>query len=311
MTEPAAGMEERVRTALREAALGLPEATAPAMRHPVSPRGSAPRLLIAAGTAVAVIAIAVAAVVVTGSGHTSKPGAGAPVMVAASRLPTLEADVLVFMRVDATQAQIDAVNSQVRRSRAISAFTFLDKQAALAEFRQIYRNNPDLTRNVTADALPESFRLLVPNCGAQQSLIDQLSRQSGADRIQPGAGLPHDIAARLAYRQSLPPDRIDGHCGYHQPKGPAVATLTITALPTLTFDSQHYTVRSGIVEITLATGGGIHQLAFDDSKYRGFVLTAPSGPTRGKVQLKPGTYTIYDPILGHRQAGEQATIKVT
>jgi hypothetical protein len=273
-------------------------------------RRSVPRLLIAAGTAVAVIAIAVAAAVVTGSGH-SKIGAGGPVMVPVSRLRTLEADVLIFMRVDATQAQIDAVNREVRRSGAIGAFTFLDKQAALADFRGIYRNDPDLIRNVTADALPESFRLVLRHCGTQQNLIARLSRQPGADSVQPGAGLPHAVAARLADPLSLPPDRIDGHCGYHQPTGPVVATLPITALPTLAFDSQRYTVRSGIVEITLATGGGMHQLAFDDSRYRGFVLTAPNGPIRGKIQLKPGTYTIYDPIPGHRQAGEQATIKVT
>lgn len=49
-------------------------------------------------------------------------------------------------------------------------------------------------------------------------------------------------------------------------------------------------------------------LVFDDPQFRGFELAVPEAPVRGKIKLKPGTYTIYCSIPGHRQAGEQATI---
>ena len=74
---------------------------------------------------------------------------------------------------------------------------------------------------------------------------------------------------------------------------------------------SRYTVQAGIIEITLASRVGTAELAFDDPRLRGFRLIAPTGPTRGKVNLRRGTYVIYDPIPGHRQAGEQALITVT
>jgi plastocyanin len=98
--------------------------------------------------------------------------------------------------------------------------------------------------------------------------------------------------------------------GYQQPAGAAVATLKVTAEPTLKFDSTSYTVKAGIVEIQYIDGGGTHTLNFDspDPKLAGFQLNVPGGPTKLKADLAPGTYTIYCAIPGHRAAGMHATV---
>jgi hypothetical protein len=98
---------------------------------------------------------------------------------------------------------------------------------------------------------------------------------------------------------------------YHQPTGAPVATLEVDALPSLSFQAKDFTVPAGIVKINYIDIGGTHTLVFDNPKLSGFKLSVPDGPTSGKVQLQPGTYTIYCTIPGHRQAGEQATITVT
>ena len=96
--------------------------------------------------------------------------------------------------------------------------------------------------------------------------------------------------------------------GLVNPKGPAVATLQVQAFPALHFQATQFTVKAGIVDIQYVSEGGNHTLAIDDPKYASFLLMAPGGPTSAKVLLKPGSYTIYCTVPGHRQAGMQATV---
>jgi plastocyanin len=91
------------------------------------------------------------------------------------------------------------------------------------------------------------------------------------------------------------------------PAGPAKATLEVHALPTLKFNATQYTVPAGIVSIHYISDGGSHTLAIDDPKYTSFLLQVPPA-ANGKVLLKPGTYTIYCTIAGHRAAGMHATL---
>ena len=65
----------------------------------------------------------------------------------------------VFMNVDATQPQIADVRAQLRDDPLVKSFRFLSKQDALEEFKRIFRKDPDLAKNITADALPTSFRV--------------------------------------------------------------------------------------------------------------------------------------------------------
>ena len=67
----------------------------------------------------------------------------------------------IFMNVDATQEQIDDVRSALERRPAdVKSFRFFDKDAAFEEFKRIFRKDPDLVKNITADALPTSFRIV-------------------------------------------------------------------------------------------------------------------------------------------------------
>ena len=78
----------------------------------------------------------------------------------------------IFMNVDATQQQISTVRSALDKDPDVKSFKFFDKKAALEEFKRIFRKDPDLVKNITADALPTSFRI-VPNRAEQTNAIQR------------------------------------------------------------------------------------------------------------------------------------------
>ena len=99
--------------------------------------------------------------------------------------------------------------------------------------------------------------------------------------------------------------------GFKQPAGPPINTLEVDAIgSSLSFQAKEFTVPAGINQINYIDKGGTHTLLFTDPKFSGFQLAVPQGPKTGKVDLKPGTYTIYCNIPGHRAAGMQATVTV-
>jgi plastocyanin len=102
-----------------------------------------------------------------------------------------------------------------------------------------------------------------------------------------------------------------GGSSYKEPTGPAETTLTIKG-GNFFFDPENAEVPAGIVAIKMESEGGLHTLVFDDDKVPGFKLEAGSGESDElKVDLKPGRYTIYCDIPGHREAGMEGTITVT
>ena len=102
-----------------------------------------------------------------------------------------------------------------------------------------------------------------------------------------------------------------GSSSYKQPKGPAQTTLDIKG-GNFFFDPKNSDAPAGVDAIKLESEGGQHTLVFDGGKVPGFKLEASSGKSDElKVDLKPGKYTIYCDIPGHREAGMEGTITAT
>ncbi len=101
-----------------------------------------------------------------------------------------------------------------------------------------------------------------------------------------------------------------GGSSYKQPKGSAQKTLDIKG-GNFFFDPKSSELPAGVDAIKLESEGGTHTLVFDKGKVPGFQLEASSGKSDElKVDLKPGKYTIYCDIPGHREAGMEGTITV-
>jgi plastocyanin len=103
----------------------------------------------------------------------------------------------------------------------------------------------------------------------------------------------------------------DSSGGYVPPKGPATETIEIDA-QNFSFTPDKPTVKPGIANLKLVSKGGVHTLVFDGA-YNGFLLeVSGSGDSQSqKIDLKPGKYTFYCNIPGHRAMGMEGTLTVT
>ena len=101
-----------------------------------------------------------------------------------------------------------------------------------------------------------------------------------------------------------------GPSAYKEPVQPAYKTLKVEA-GNFYFKPDTITATPGIAKITMTAANGIHDLVFDGA-YPGFLLEADGGggAQSKKIDLKPGKYTFYCDIPGHRAAGMQGTLTV-
>jgi plastocyanin len=143
---------------------------------------------------------------------------------------------------------------------------------------------------------------------AGASLMSASTRMSTGKKIIAVSVLVWTIIAAgiITFGPSEPKEKAAG--GYKQPKGDAVATIEASGGPGYTYGAKEFRVPAGIIEIDFIDKGEQHTLNFTDPKFTGFELLVPGKENKGKVDLKPGTYTIYCKLSGHRAGGMEATI---
>ena len=101
-----------------------------------------------------------------------------------------------------------------------------------------------------------------------------------------------------------------GSKAYVEPKGASTETIAIEA-GNFYFKPKNPTADAGIATIKLTAASGIHDFVFDGA-YSGFKLEADGGggSQSKKIDLKPGKYTFYCSITGHRAQGMEGTLTV-
>jgi plastocyanin len=122
--------------------------------------------------------------------------------------------------------------------------------------------------------------------------------------------LPSLLAASLLFLASCGGGGGGGGSGYQPPKGPVTETIQIDA-QNFSFTPKNATAKAGIAKLELLGKGGIHTLVFDHA-YSGFELEVSGSDSQSQnIDLKPGTYTFYCSISGHRAMGMEGTLTVT
>jgi cell division transport system permease protein len=90
----------------------------------------------------------------------------------------------IFMNVDATDGQVQAVQRQLSNDPDVRSYRYLTKQDALEEFRRLFRDQPDLVNSVDAASLPSSFRVAPVRAELTQVVADRFESQPGVDEVK-------------------------------------------------------------------------------------------------------------------------------
>jgi cell division transport system permease protein len=94
-------------------------------------------------------------------------------------------EFIVFLNPEAAQDQINAVGDDLRKNPQIDKVTFVDKQAAYAEFKELFRDSPEMIESVTPDILPASYRVEPKDKSAEviTALSEQFKTKPGVKQV--------------------------------------------------------------------------------------------------------------------------------
>jgi uncharacterized cupredoxin-like copper-binding protein len=109
------------------------------------------------------------------------------------------------------------------------------------------------------------------------------------------------------------PATTSTQAGASAPAGASALKLAANPGGLLSFDTKQLAAKAGAVTITLTNSAQLeHDVAVaQGSTVLGATPTFTGGSKKLTLNLKPGTYTFYCTVPGHRQGGMEGTLKIT
>ncbi|WP_157239823.1 permease-like cell division protein FtsX [Catenuloplanes japonicus] len=93
------------------------------------------------------------------------------------------AEVAMFLRADITDAQRAELDRRLAAEEIVRDFAYEDREKALEKFEKLWRDSPDVVGSVTADQLPESFRIHLTDDRLWAGLAQRYEQSPGVDQI--------------------------------------------------------------------------------------------------------------------------------
>jgi len=89
----------------------------------------------------------------------------------------------IFMKVNASKSDIDAMKSQLSSDSLVKSYRYLDHKAAYEEFKRLFHDQPALIESTTPDVLPESFRVAPVTARLTEQVAAEYDKRPGVDKI--------------------------------------------------------------------------------------------------------------------------------
>jgi cell division transport system permease protein len=94
-------------------------------------------------------------------------------------------EVSIYLKDNATPVQREAITQQLDASPEIASYDYLDKKAAYARFKQLFKGNPQLISQATEDDLPATYLVQMKDPERYTILAKQFPNgKNGVDQVQ-------------------------------------------------------------------------------------------------------------------------------
>jgi cell division transport system permease protein len=99
-------------------------------------------------------------------------------------LQTRKVEVAVFLNRDVTPSERDSIQRDLLAMPEVDTVNYETKQEAYEAFKVLFRDQPDIVENTTAEALPESFRVKLKDPNEFEVVRDRLEGRPGIGQIR-------------------------------------------------------------------------------------------------------------------------------
>jgi cell division transport system permease protein len=72
-------------------------------------------------------------------------------------------ELIIFMEPEVQEPQLDAVKVSLEKNPEVDRYEYLDKDDAFEDFKELYRDQPEMVSSITKDVLPTSFKVAPVN----------------------------------------------------------------------------------------------------------------------------------------------------
>jgi cell division transport system permease protein len=99
-------------------------------------------------------------------------------------LQTRKVEVAVFLNREVTPEERDSIQRDLLAMPEVGSVEYESKQDAYDRFKILFRDEPEIVENTTADALPESFRVKLKDPNQFEVVADRLQGRTGISEIR-------------------------------------------------------------------------------------------------------------------------------
>ena len=95
-------------------------------------------------------------------------------------------EVSAYLLDSATTNDRQAVEVELSQMSEVEDFTYVSKQQAFEEFKEIYRDQPEFWQSLPPDALPASYRIKLTDANYAQVVSARITGMPGIDEVRNG-----------------------------------------------------------------------------------------------------------------------------
>lgn len=108
-------------------------------------------------------------------------------------------EISAYLRDDATQGEISSLSEEISQMPEVQDVTYVSKDAAFEEFKEMYETQPEFYENLPEDALPASLRIKLDDADDTEQVASAIEGAPGVKDVRFGG----EIIKRLLRVNSL------------------------------------------------------------------------------------------------------------